>query len=48
MVKNLHGGTGTKSLARKHQNKQKGDHIRLPDCEEEPVSYTHLRAHETG
>ena len=39
MVKNLHGGTGTKSLARKHQNKQKGDHIRLPDCEEEQFAY---------
>lgn len=39
MVKNLHGGTGTKSLARKHQNKQKGDHIRLPECEEEQFAY---------
>ena len=39
MVKNLHGGTGTKSLARKHQNKPKGDHIRLPDCEEEQFAY---------
>uniref|UniRef100_A0A6C0FBZ3 S1-like domain-containing protein n=1 Tax=viral metagenome TaxID=1070528 RepID=A0A6C0FBZ3_9ZZZZ len=39
MVKNLHGGTGTKSLARKHQNKPKGDHIRLPECDEEQFAY---------
>ena len=39
MVKNLHGGTGTKSLARKHQVKHKNDHIRLPECEEEKLAY---------
>jgi initiation factor 1A len=39
MVKNLHGGTGTKSLARKHQVKHKSDHIRLPECEEEQFAY---------
>jgi initiation factor 1A len=39
MVKNLHGGTGTKSLARKHQVKHKNDHIRLPECEEEQFAY---------
>lgn len=39
MVKNLHGGTGTKSLARKHQVKHKSDHIRLPECDEEQFAY---------
>lgn len=39
MVKNLHGGTGTKSLARKHQAKTKSDHVRLPECEEELFAY---------
>ena len=39
MVKNLHGGTGTKSLARKHQAKTKSDHVRLPECEEEQFAY---------
>tara|TARA_B100000282_G_scaffold281614_1_gene243711 strand:- start:451 stop:987 length:537 start_codon:yes stop_codon:yes gene_type:complete len=39
MVKNLHGGTGTKSLARKHQVKHKSDHIRLPECEDEQFAY---------
>lgn len=39
MVKNLHGGTGTKSLARKHQVKHKSEHIRLPECEEEQFAY---------
>jgi initiation factor 1A len=39
MVKNLHGGTGTKSLARKHQIKAKSDHVRLPECDEEQFAY---------
>ena len=39
MVKNLHGGTGTKSLARKHQTKAKNDHVRLPECIEEQFAY---------
>ena len=39
MVKNLHGGTGTKSLARKHQTKAKSDHVRLPECIEEQFAY---------
>ena len=39
MVKNLHGGTGTKSLARKHQVKHKSDHIRLPESEDEQFAY---------
>jgi len=32
MVKNTTGGTGTKSLARKHQNKH-NNILRLPECE---------------
>ena len=39
MVKNLHGGTGTKSLARKHQTKAKNDHVRLPECIEQQFAY---------
>ena len=39
MVKNLHGGTGTKSLARKHQAKTKSEHVRLPECDEEQLAY---------
>ena len=39
MVKNLHGGTGTKSLARKHQVKHKSEHIRLPEYDEEKLAY---------
>ena len=39
MVKNLHGGTGTKSLARKHQTKTKNDHVRLPSEEGEQFAY---------
>jgi initiation factor 1A len=33
MVKNTTGGTGTKGLARKHQTKTDGGHLRLPECD---------------
>ena len=39
MVKNLHGGTGTKSLARKHQSKGGSGHVRLPESEDEQFAY---------
>jgi len=38
MVKNTTGGTGTKSLARKHQSAGDGCHLRLPECELEIVA----------
>jgi translation initiation factor IF-1 len=33
MVKNTTGGTGTKSLARKHQSSGSGEKLRLPECD---------------
>jgi initiation factor 1A len=33
MVKNTTGGTGTKSLARKHQADSNGGRLRLPECD---------------
>ena len=39
MVKNLHGGTGTKSLARKHQSKGRSEYVRLPESDEEIFAY---------
>jgi len=33
MVKNTTGGTGTKSLARKHQSNNVNTHLRLPECD---------------
>jgi initiation factor 1A len=39
MVKNLTGGTKTKGLARKHQNKSTSASVRLPQCEEEQFAY---------
>lgn len=39
MVKNTKGGTGTKSLARKHQNNSATGKIRLPECELEVFAY---------
>lgn len=39
MVKNTKGGTGTKALARKHQNNSGSGKIRLPDCDLEIFAY---------
>jgi translation initiation factor IF-1 len=39
MVRNLTGGTKTKGIARKHQNKSSNGFIRLPQCEEEQFAY---------
>lgn len=40
MVRNTTGGTKTKGLARKHQNKgNSSGHIRIPECEEEQFAY---------
>jgi len=33
MVKNTTGGTGTKGLARKHQQSGSSEKLRLPECE---------------
>ena len=38
MVKNTTGGTGTKSLARKHQVRGDGGRLRLPTCELEQIA----------
>ena len=33
MVKNTTGGTGTKSLARKHQSESRNERLRIPECD---------------
>jgi translation initiation factor IF-1 len=38
MVKNTTGGTGTKSLARKHQSGGENGHLRLPECDLEQIA----------
>lgn len=39
MVRNISGGTKTKGLARKHQQKSHTSHVRLPDGEDERFGY---------
>ena len=39
MVRNLKGGTGTKALARKHQNNSNDGNIRLPSCPAEQFAF---------
>ena len=39
MVRNTKGGTGTKALARKHQNDSGSGKIRLPECDLEIIAY---------
>jgi initiation factor 1A len=39
MVKNTTGGTGTKGLARKHMNKGRSEHVRIPECNDEKFGY---------
>lgn len=39
MVRNLKGGTGTKALARKHQNYSNNGNIRLPSCNAEQFAF---------
>mgnify|MGYP006113123275 FL=1 len=39
MVKNTTGGTGTKGLARKHMNRGRSEHVRVPDSEDEKFGY---------
>jgi len=39
MVRNLKGGTGTKALARKHQNYSNNGNIRLPSCPAEQFAF---------
>lgn len=39
MVRNLKGGTGTKALARKHQNSSNNGNIRLPSCNAEQFAF---------
>lgn len=39
MVRNLKGGTGTKALARKHQNSSNNGNIRLPSCPAEQFAF---------
>jgi len=39
MVKNTTGGTGTKSLARKHQQTNSGEKIRIPECDLEQFAF---------
>lgn len=39
MVKNTTGGTGTKGLARKHMNRGRSEHVRVPESKEEKFGY---------
>ena len=39
MVRNLKGGSGTKALARKHQNNSNDGNIRLPSCPAEQFAF---------
>ena len=39
MVRNLKGGTGTKALARKHQNSSNNGNVRLPSCNAEQFAF---------